>query len=229
MTGTIRRGIRYSRSVSRQSIIDYETFEKIINELTPDVLIEDLPKPFSAVSLDVVSGKEVIWTSGSLRNALWASSAIPGFFPPLELNGMVLVDGAWSNSVPVEPCLDLGAGGVIAVDISRVMEGVAEYKRGINLVLRSAVITSKLLRERQLKYADLVIRPDVGDIHWADFENPDALIQKGRDAAMVSMDRIREINRSARAAGSISGRLLRSIAEGARAAKDAIKGGESRP
>ena len=191
MAGMIRRGLAYSRTVRSQAIIDRDTFENIINALVPDVAIEDLPRPFAAVSLNVVDGEEVIWTRGSLRNALWATSAIPGFFPPLELDGMILVDGAWTNSVPVDPAIALGAERVIAVDISREVEEMMEYKRGVNLILRSAILTSKHLRERQLKSADLVLRPDVGAIHWADFSNPEALIQKGRDAALVYLDQIK--------------------------------------
>lgn len=196
MTGLIRRGFKYTLSVTRESIISREVFEDIIEELIPDIKIEDLPKPFSAVSLDVASGREIIWTTGSLRDALWSSSAIPGFFPPLLRDGMVLVDGAWTNSVPVGPTLDLGADKVIAVDISRELEEILEYKRGISLILRSAILTSRKLRELQLRDADVIIRPDVGNIHWADFENPEQIIQKGRDAALVCMDRVKRLQRT---------------------------------
>lgn len=195
MTGAIRRGLKYSLSVTRQSIIGRDVFENIIKELVPDIRIEDLPKPFCAVSLDAVSGEEVIWNRGSLRDALWATSAIPGFFPPLERGEMVHVDGAWTNAVPVGPARELGANRIIAVDISREVEQLVEYKRGISLILRSAILTSKHLRELQLQDAELVIRPDVGDIHWADFSDPEDLIQKGKDAALVSLERIRQLGK----------------------------------
>lgn len=195
MTGLIRKGYKYSLSVTRQSIIDRDTFGAIVEELIPDVLIEDLPAPFAAVSLDVTNGREVVWTRGSLRDAIWSSSAIPGFFPPLEKDGMVMVDGAWTNAVPVGPLRDLGADRVIAVDISREIEEMIEYKRGVSLILRAAVLTSKHLREKQIREADLIIRPDVGCIHWADFRDPEELIQKGRDAALVSLENIRVMKR----------------------------------
>lgn len=193
VTGLIRRGFRYSLSMTRQSIISREIFEEIINELIPDIMIEDLPGPFAAASLDVASGQEVIWTSGSLREAVWSSSAIPGFFPPLEKDGMVLVDGGWTNAVPVEPAFDLGAHRVIAVDISREVEELLEYKRGVSLALRAAVLTSKHLRDAQLKKADLVLKPEVGYVHWADFREPEILIQKGREAAMVELEGLRKM------------------------------------
>ena len=195
MTGLIRRGIRYSHSVTRQSIISAEVFEALINEIMPDIRIKELPRPFCAVSLDASTGEEVIWWEGPLREAVWSSSAIPGFFPPLEKNGRLLVDGGWTNAVPVGPARMLGAERVIGVDISREVEEMVEYKRGISLMLRSAVLTSKHLRELQLKDADLVLSPDVGCIHWADFAGPEGLVQRGRDAALVSLERIRNLGK----------------------------------
>lgn len=195
MTGLIRRGYQLSKSVIRKSIIEPGVWKAIIDSIVPDIRIEELPKPFSAVALDVVSGEEVLWTNGSLRDALWATSAIPGFFPPFEQNGRVMVDGAWTNTVPVEPAKALGAERVIAVDISREIEEMVEYKRGISLILRSAVISSKHLRERQLRVADVVLRPEVGCIHWADFEHPEAILEKGRVSALLALEEIKKLKR----------------------------------
>jgi len=181
MTGLIRRGFKYSLSVTRQSIIGREVFENII------------------------------WNQGSLRDALWSTSAIPGFFPPLEQNGMVMVDGAWTNAVPVGPALALGADRIIAVDISREIEEILEYKRGISLMLRSALLTSKKLRELQLRDAGVIIRPDVGDIHWADFARPEEIIQKGRDATLVNLDNIKALLAPAARPGMVE--ALRSVIE----------------
>ncbi|MFO8058062.1 MAG: patatin-like phospholipase family protein [bacterium] len=192
----LRRGYKYSLSVTRKSIIEHDVFQMLIEELVPDIGIEELPLPFAAASLDTVSGREVIWTSGSLRDALWSSSAIPGFFPPLEKDGMVLVDGGWTNAVPVGPARSLGADKVIAVDISREVEEIMEYKRGISLVLRSAMLTTKHLRELQLLHADVVLRPAVGHVHWADFSDPYDLIQRGKDAALVSLEDIEALART---------------------------------
>jgi NTE family protein len=112
---------------------------------------------------------------------------------------MVLVDGGWTNAVPVGPARALGAEKVIAVDISRELEEIIEYKRGISLVLRSAMLTTKHLRELQLMHANVVLRPDVGHVHWADFSNPFDLIQRGRDAAFVSLDEIMALDKTSSA------------------------------
>jgi NTE family protein len=198
MALTLRRGWMYSYSITRQSIISQEAFFEINNHLFGDRKIEELPLPFAAVSLDINSATEFIWTRGSLRDAVMASSAIPGFFPPLELDGRLLVDGGWIHSVPIRPARSLGADIVIAVDTSRERDTPFEYKRGIDLILRTAFIMMKQLRELQLEEADIVIQPDVTDIHWADFQNPEVLLQKGRDAAISALPEIRSLMRRRR-------------------------------
>jgi NTE family protein len=198
MAQTFRRGMMYSYSITRQSIISHETFFQINDRLFGEKQIQDLSKPFSAVSLDITTTTEYIWTKGSLREAVMASSAIPGFFPPVELDGRILVDGGWTNSVPVRPTKALGADIIIAVDTSREREAPFEYKRGIDLMLRTAFIMMKTLREIQLEEADVVVQPQVMDIHWADFRNPDKLVERGREAAIAALPEIRKVLRRGR-------------------------------
>ncbi len=195
MAQTFRRGWMYSHSITRQSIIPQEKFLEINERLFGDKKIEDLSRPFTAVSLDITTATEFIWTSGPLRDAVMASSAIPGFFPPVEVDGRVLVDGGWTNSVPVRPARAMGADIVIAVDTSRERETSYEYKRGVDLMLRTAYIMMKRLRELNLEEADVIIQPDVTDIHWADFRSPERLVERGREAAIEALPRIRKLVR----------------------------------
>lgn len=88
-----------------QENFSFETFEK-------------LNKPFAAVATDLYSGREVNFMSGSVIEAVKASCAIPGLFPPLLFENRWLVDGGVVNPVPVNMCRMLGADVVIAVNLS---------------------------------------------------------------------------------------------------------------
>ncbi len=198
VTQAVRKGIMYSYSVRRESIIPRDIFQGIIEGLLPDIRIEELPKPFAAVSLDLISGREVIWTKGSLRQAVMASSAIPGFFPPQMVDQQILVDGGWTNSVPIRPAFSLGADIVIAVDTSRGSEELFEFKRGLDLILRTAQIMMKKLRETQLEEADVLIQPAVTDIHWSDFNEPEQLVERGRQAALPKVKEVQAAIRRGR-------------------------------
>ncbi|MCF8495104.1 MAG: patatin-like phospholipase family protein, partial [Alphaproteobacteria bacterium] len=80
--------------------------------------IEDLPQPFVAVASDLVTGHEIWLRKGPLVEALRASFALPGVFPPVNHNHRLLVDGALTNPVPVSVCQALGARMTVAVDLN---------------------------------------------------------------------------------------------------------------
>src|SRR3712207_9243573 len=60
-----------------------------LKEIVPDVRIEDLPIPYSAVATDWESGHEVVFTEGSLYSAIRASISLPAFFSPVDRKSVV--------------------------------------------------------------------------------------------------------------------------------------------
>ncbi|MFT6344275.1 MAG: NTE family protein [Paraglaciecola sp.] len=101
--GGLMSGLKVFQAL--QENFSYETFE-------------ELNKPFAAVATDLYSGREVNFLSGSVIEAVKASCAIPGLFPPLLFKNRWLVDGGVVNPIPVNMCRLLGADIVIAVNLS---------------------------------------------------------------------------------------------------------------
>jgi NTE family protein len=94
---------------------------RVMQALHPDMLalaIEDLPVPFICVATDLANGHEVWLRSGSLVEALRASYAVPALFPPINIEGRWLIDGALANPIPVSVCRAMGAHLTIAVNLS---------------------------------------------------------------------------------------------------------------
>ncbi len=83
-----------------------------------DQRIEDLPIRFAAISTEFNTGHEIWLTRGRLADALRASYALPGIFPPVKIGGRWLVDGALVNPVPVSAARALDARLVIAVNLN---------------------------------------------------------------------------------------------------------------
>ena len=130
--------------------------------------------------------------SGDLVPAIYASSAIPGVFPPLEeADGSLLVDGGGPARVPVDVCRQLGPDFVIAIDIPSFAPEEPEYKTGFDVILRSDAITRKRLAEVVLAQADLVVRPDVDDFHWASFGASDRIRAAGEAAMEAALPELR--------------------------------------
>lgn len=76
----------------------FDTMKTII----PDMNIEGMPIPFTAVATDIIREKEVAFNSGSFYKAARASVAIPAVFTPLKYEDTILVDGGILNPVPIE-------------------------------------------------------------------------------------------------------------------------------
>lgn len=95
-----------------------KVFDKIEEFIGEDVLIEDLPIPFTATATDILNKKEVWLKKGSLKDAIRASIAIPTIFTPKKLNGRVLFDGGILNPVPILPVTSEFTDLVIAVNLN---------------------------------------------------------------------------------------------------------------
>jgi NTE family protein len=80
--------------------------------------IDDLPIRFAAIATEFDTGHEIWLTRGRLVDAVRASYALPGIFPPVRIGGRWLVDGALVNPVPVSAARALGARLVIAVNLN---------------------------------------------------------------------------------------------------------------
>ncbi|WP_440903985.1 patatin-like phospholipase RssA [Catenovulum sp. SX2] len=99
----------------------YNRLEQTIGKIK----IEECPIQYAAVATELYTGREHVFTQGSMLQAIRASCAIPGFLAPQYIEGHWMVDGAVVNPVPVSVCRALGANRVIAVDLNggRLAEG----------------------------------------------------------------------------------------------------------
>lgn len=180
------------RAFFRPSLLPAEDFKSLINYLLPDIDIKDTRIPFYAVATDLITGKEVIISKGSLREAVLASSSVPGAIEPVRQGDKLLADGAIISSVPVRAARELGADIVIAVMVGRDLPIAKndDVDTATEIIYRAGEITSNRLEEVELAGADVIIRPQVGDLHWADFARSGDLVKKGENACRESLDRI---------------------------------------
>jgi NTE family protein len=126
----------WGRSLTRRSLLSYldvsfsgsgllsggKLAEKI-TEAIGDITIDKLPVRYAAIATEIGTGHEIWITRGALQDAMRASYALPGIFPPIRLGERWLVDGALVNPVPVSVARALGARLVIAVNVNTDMFG----------------------------------------------------------------------------------------------------------
>jgi NTE family protein len=63
----------------------------------------------------MLSGHEVVFSNGPVVDAVLASAAIPGVFPPVRIGNQLLVDGGVANNTPVSVAVALGATRIIVL------------------------------------------------------------------------------------------------------------------
>jgi len=102
---------------SKHGLLSGNYINQLLKKVISEERIEQLPIRYAAVSVDINSGKIVIFTKGKLDKAIRSSIAIPGLFTPVIDGDRFLVDGGVMEPVPVNSARSLGADFVIAVDL----------------------------------------------------------------------------------------------------------------
>jgi NTE family protein len=105
-------------SFTLTSLFKGERIIDALKGLVGDRQIEDLDIGFTAVATDLEEQREVWLNSGSLFRAIRASTAVPGVFAPVEVDGRTLVDGGLVNPIPIAPTLNDSSDLTIAVNLS---------------------------------------------------------------------------------------------------------------
>ena len=188
--------VKALKALNRLSYFNEEITNEIY-QMIPDAPIENLKIKYSAIATDLLSGEEVNFTRGSLRHVIKASSAIPGIFPPVRLDNNFLIDGSASESVPAGRVREIGADRVIGVDVTRCIKTIDQPKNVFEILYRAEDITSFHLSVQRLRETDLIIRPQVRQLTWADFDLTNEIISAGERAAKENLDEIKKlINRN---------------------------------
>ncbi len=165
---------------------------------------EDLGMPLACVATDVITGEEVVFTEGPLIEPLRATIAIPVVLNAIKYQNRYLVDGGLVNPVPVSVARTLGAGVVVAVNVS---PNVAErakhlyHQAGgktpppniVHIVIQSVYIGTHSLTRASLEGADVVISPDVTRFWAGDFHRAEEIILEGRRAAVKALPEIKRL------------------------------------
>jgi NTE family protein len=179
-----RKLYQYRRVHTNPSYLPGDVLETMLDDLFGELTFERLKLRFIAVATDIYTGEDVYFREGSVKQAVLASASIPGVFPPVRLGDRLLVDGGVSHNIPTPDDEQARNAphppNVVAVDVQGSPASFGEFERGSDVLARTDQITSQRLNEFYLERADLVLKPDVGDHHWADFGNLEGLLEAGR-------------------------------------------------
>jgi NTE family protein len=177
-------------TLPNRGVLKGAALQDFINQNVKNQPIQKFPKPLGVVATDLQSGERVLFRGGNAGMAVRASSAVPGVFQPVEINGRDFVDGGLTSPVPAQAARSMGADFVIAVDISNVSR--RERLTGtLDVLLQTFAIMGHTLSSHELKDADVVVRPKTAAVSSTDFEGRHLAILEGEKAAAVIMPELK--------------------------------------
>ena len=163
--------------LSRNGLFSFTKLERSLVNILGHLHFEDLLIPFAVAATDIETGESIIIREGPLAPAVRASCSVPGVVEPAHLNGRVLVDGGFSNNLPVTAVRDLGADYVIGVDI------LTPTRRRFLGPLRYTIAAVEIMIEHAgggIMAADHLIEPDLSGHTYLRFDKHQELIALGQ-------------------------------------------------
>lgn len=179
--------------VSRLGLASNHRLGDLIERVFESRRFEDLRIPMAVVATDLANGEPVIFTHGSISEAIRASCAFPGLFEPVEIGTRCLADGGLVAPVPTRAARDLGAAHVLGVSVGLEDGGRGAPSNIFQVVCRAVNAAQKHQLEVWERHADLVLRPDVQSFAWDDFDRADEAIAAGAAAARRALPRIQKL------------------------------------
>ena len=187
--------------IRQQSVFKGEALRSYIARVLPREDWSELEVPLAVNAVDLESGRTVWFGAGGrtdvpLVDAVYASSALPPFYPPLGVGGLHLVDGGVMDAVPVTKAADRGADRIIAVHASagRTKDAADTVEKGL-VAIQHRVMDIMSYARRQvvedmwLGPPVIHIRPDVASYSTFDFDAIDYFLEEGYRATMAALER----------------------------------------
>lgn len=192
------------------SIISTRKSDRVGKMLYGDTEIEDLWTPFFCVSSNLSTAELMVHRRGSLLWAATASASLPGAAQPVLHERHLLCDGALLNNLPTDVARRLGAGVVIAAEVS--VEDDSQFICD-RIPRATEILRDRLLRRRQIKFpslmevalrasmlhsahreraalesADFALRPPIDEFRLMDFSPMERLVQVGYEYARAEVE-----------------------------------------
>jgi len=175
----------------RKSIQSHRNNLKALRLIFDDRRFEDTKIPFSAVTVDLVTGRTVIIKRGKLVDGILASTSIPGIFPPVLRGKKLLVDGYVLSNIPVQELHQQGADFIISVELAQAID--TNYQNGLEILNYIEVLKQKQLQEWAIEKSDFHIRIELPEFDRTHFnDNYQTAIESGYRAIKQIIPRLKK-------------------------------------
>lgn len=165
--------------------------ENLIKNAVGDIDITDLKKPFTAVAVDIISGKEIHITKGNLAKACAGSCAVPGVFNFVEFDKYRLHDGGLQNTIPADVLRNEGCNFVVSIDVNPTRGQGTESTKLIDILGASLGIVMKSNAVKGKLFSDVVIQTNTQNFKSTSLGGGEEMIKIGYDATIKAIPQIK--------------------------------------
>lgn len=184
-------GVFFDVGIPRMGFVTGKKIDNFLQLLTKNKQFSDMEVPLVVVATDLISGQRVELDTGYLAPAIRASISVPGVIAPVKENGMILVDGAVADRLPLEVARHRGADVIIAVDVTFGEGKEVNIQNTLDVIITSLDIMQKQQFEIICEQADILIQPPVGGYSSRDFQKVSELIDLGRSSTEEKLEEIK--------------------------------------
>jgi len=183
----------------RSGLVDDTVMNKKLQDIYGDLNFSDLKLPFKVVATDLLSGEKTTLSEGSVFDAIRASLAIPIIFPPWEVDGRLLIDGAASDPLPIDVAIQDGADVIIAMgfplDYRARFRSMTAVQEQLNSIYINNILTSTYAFYNLAHHAEIFpIIPDFdGPVSMFDVDKIPDVIEQGEQAARKQLPHIKRL------------------------------------
>jgi len=160
-----------------------------------------LPLPFACNAVDLITGQDVILSTGFLPQVVRSCISLPGIYRPMERDGLYLVDGGLSHMLPIPESRFLGGEVLLGVDVTGAVNEEGEVQlspEGNPSDLVSVFLSNMGLQQRRVAVAnrdslDLIVDPDIRGLDSNNYNLAPRFIVRGRAATREAIPEIRQL------------------------------------
>jgi NTE family protein len=183
--------------IPRTSILAGRNIRRSLNRWFGELRIEDMPTPYACISTNLSAGVLAVHKSGDLKTWVTASAALPGIFPPVEVEGQLHVDGGVLNNMPADKIREAGASFVLGIDVGADAVPASDSPNSLDtnlnlleLLVRVGSIGDGALASTRRKHCDVLIIPNVRSVGLLNFKAYEQAIEAGFSATVERMAEI---------------------------------------
>jgi NTE family protein len=183
----------------RSGLVDDSVMNKKLRDVYGDWQFADLKMPFKVVATDLLVGEKVVLSEGSVFDAIRASLAIPIIFPPWEVNGRLLIDGAASDPLPIDVAIQDGADIIIAMgftlDYRNRFRSMTAVQEQLNSIYMNNILNSTYAFYNLAHHAEIfpIIPEFESTVSMFDVDKIPHVIERGEQAARKQLPHIKRL------------------------------------